>query len=81
MHKYFYLICINLVLIYVNTLCVIDLLYLCRMFPRKSPLSGALCLAVEGAHLFHFLVHLSQTRPTQMSNMRSTVIIYYPNAS
>ena len=68
-------------LIYVNTLCVVALLYLCRMFPRKSPLSGALCLVVVDNHLFHFLVHLSQTRPTQMSNMRSTVIIYYPNAS
>lgn len=68
-------------LIYVNTLCIVTLLYLCRMFPRKSPLSGALCLVVVDTHLFHFLVHLSQTRPTQMSNMRSTVIIYYPNAS
>lgn len=67
-------------LIYVNTLCVVALLYLCLMFQRKSPLSGALCLAVEGTHLFHFLVHLSQTRPTQMSNIRSTVIIYYTNA-
>lgn len=47
----------------------------------KNPLSGALCLVVVDTHLFHFLVHLSQTRPTQMSNMRSTVIIYYPNAS
>lgn len=67
-------------LIYVNTLCVEALLYLCPMFPRKSPLSGALCLVVVDTYLFHFLVHLSQTRPTQMSNMRSTVIIYYPNA-
>ena len=68
-------------LIYVNTLYVVDLLYLCRIFPRKSPLSGDLYLVVVDTHLFHFLVHLSQTRPTQMSNIRSTIIIYYPNAS
>lgn len=67
-------------LIYVNTLCIMDLLYLCHVFPRKNPRSGDLYLVVVDTHLFHFLVHLSQTRPTQMSNMRSTVIIYYPNA-
>ena len=67
-------------LIYVNTLYVVALLYLCHVFPRKSPLSGALCLVVVDTHLFHFLVHLSQTSPTQMSNMRSTVIIYFHNA-
>lgn len=68
-------------LIYVNTLCIVALLYLYHMFPRKSPLSGALCQVVVDTHLFHFLVHLSQTRHTQMSNMRSTDFIYYPNAS